>query len=758
MRYRRLVIFILSILILFSNFNFVNAEIETETEEPAYNHISLEDVIITKITDYVTFNGDSFDINHTGSRHSYDILEFTFYLDVEKDKIYDFAYDFDFIKLYGSTTITTKLVGGGRTSVFSLINNASFNSTNSLSFVSNVTGIVEFKFSISTTYEKNKANLRNFRTTAPLPDKLSNFNLYLESTVNKISATWNSVTNADFYELYLNNMFIGTVTDTNYIFQNLLHDKEYTVEVIAKSSTHSPSKSKGTIRTRNYFVGRPDGNSEVGRTWGKIIWQSVEDTNYYEVRLGNGSIIKVTDLEYTFRNLTEDTDYIAYIRQVSKNGESSDWTEVKFRTLPPLELPPPIPKGIKLVNRGLDFLEVEVYETVDADGYIFYLFGNEISKQTDRFIRIDNLEPSTNYSISVSAYNKYGNSYKAFSYFTTLNATVPSVISAESKAKRVIENGKETVHPNIQDVSWKTQNVNEGVKVSIDGIEVGIFKDINAVEINIDEIEGLEIKDFYEIEIVPVDEGGVPYKFKISTKSSGNNSLDLIVDDIKNSIGTIGKYGMILLLALLGFVILFFGILWLFSKWKLEMSTKTPDMLNDTTLNVNSPYLHEKGEGATMVDKQVAKAEKEYERIYRKTLAMNNEQTNKYLQGQKINDLKQIAKIGSIDGYSQMTKEQLANSIVSNRDEISKFIKSDLKSDGSPKLDNKSKNNKSNKNQSFLSYVVENSMKGGVNRRRGSYRKGNSNYKSNRVLQLENQILRLEKENLKLKLKKGSDS
>jgi hypothetical protein len=111
--------------------------------------------------------------------------------------------------------------------------------------------------------------------------------LVYESTVKKINVSWNSVSNAQKYKVYLNNVFQAETIDLSYTFENLIPDTDYIVKVEAAADGWAPASSTVTVRTKSYFSAPPQqGDTNVTDRTAKIQWSAVEDTKYYEVRLG----------------------------------------------------------------------------------------------------------------------------------------------------------------------------------------------------------------------------------------------------------------------------------------------------------------------------------------------------------------------------------------------------------------------------------------------------------------------------------------
>ena len=66
---------------------------------------------------------------------------------------------------------------------------------------------------------------------------------------SKIDVYWNSVSNATRYNLYLNNVYRATTTDTSYSFTGLSEYTQYTVGVSAYNANGESSISSTTVRT-----------------------------------------------------------------------------------------------------------------------------------------------------------------------------------------------------------------------------------------------------------------------------------------------------------------------------------------------------------------------------------------------------------------------------------------------------------------------------------------------------------------------------
>jgi hypothetical protein len=520
-------------------------------------------------------------------------------------------------------------------------------------FVVNKSGIKKI-YMYSVASDPNSNNVFEFEiygTTQQLESPV----LVYQSTVKKINVSWNSVSNAQKYKVYLNNVFQAETIDLSYTFENLIPDTDYTVKVEAVADGWAPASSTVTVRTKSYFSAPPQqGDTNVTDRTAKIQWSAVEDTKYYEVRLGtDGQIIQTNDLSYIFENLDAETEYTAYVRQVNLSDIASEWTVINFKTLPPPEVPPPKPDNLTLLEKGEDYIKVEVSETLYAQGYNFYLNNSKVTSQQERIYTFENLNPGTVYSVSVRAFNQYGES--RFPTGLIVQTDEPKIPTVTNVTNSWSGSGG---FPSKQTVSWDAKYVQQGFRVKVNGTEIGTYgPDVRSAEIDFNQL-GLE-PGLHEVEVVPLDQNGKSYTLKVNTKSTGNQDFDKILGYFTDGLNYIKKAGNYFLLGIISFVVLFLVIVFLFNKWKLGLITRNPEQLEANPDQALKNELVTSGDPLpnNPLDVQTYKAAKDSESGYYKQKEENGSTAKK--QGNQTSDYNR--KKGYNRSKKASTAQQAAN-------------------------------------------------------------------------------------------------
>lgn len=444
---------------------------------------------------------------------------------------------------------------------------------------------------------------------------MGDLSLVYNASVKKISLSWNDL-QADEYQVYLNNNLIETVNDTSYIIDGLSSNTLYEVKVVAKKAGYKDSVIQESVTTLNYFSQYPSSEvGDVGYNYAVVSWDTVLDAVGYEVKLGEMGEVQYLNsdvLKYRFDGLTELTDYVVYIRSIFES-DVSDWNTVNFTTLAEPEVPPPKPENLFLIEKGLDYITVEVSDTVYSDGYNFYLNNVKVHSQLERVYTYSLLEPGTTYSLAVKSYNSYGESrMSAGLIIRTDEEPIPRVTNATSSW--VDDGGSAT--PLKQKVSWQSENVVDGFKLLVDGVEVETYSADKSEAVIDFELLGLE-PGLHDIEILPI--GGQPYKLVVNTQSSGNEDMDKVLGSVQKGTNVIKTAGLYLLFGLVSFCILIFSITWLFNKWKLGLVTRNPDQIEADPDVVLKTDLVDKGDGVpnNPIDVQAYRNAKSVEKEYK---------------------------------------------------------------------------------------------------------------------------------------------
>lgn len=479
-------------------------------------------------------------------------------------------------------------------------------------------------------YKSKRIDL-NCKTLSMLPPLI-----VLSSTVKKISVSWLTVVGAKEMRLYLNNSFqpiILPVTTLFYTFDNLACNTNYNVRVEAYINSVSSTSMSADILTKNYFSAKPVGDVDVDMTTAKIKWSDILDTDYYEVKLSDSGVVSVVhDLFYDFQSLEMETSYSAFVRQVNIAGVRSDWTKIDFVTLGPPEVPPDAPSKIKVIEIDTNFIIVEVVDDdLWVDGFNFYKDNVKIVSQVGKIFKFTGLTASTTYSLSVKAYNKYGEGRFAVNTIAQSgDIKYPTVTSSSSTFTKPSSGsggsggsgsggsgGSSGSDPSKQTVSWVGIDVKSGYKILVDGQEVGTYP-ADASSADLDLVALGFSPGSHDIEIVPLDADGKGYKFKLNSQTTNNRDLDKVVGDINDGSNVLKKAGLYVVFGLILLIVLLFVISFIWYKMKLGLSTSTPEQLEADPDGVVGFELSTKKDGRKnrAMDMQLYKNAKDAESQY----------------------------------------------------------------------------------------------------------------------------------------------
>lgn len=412
-------------------------------------------------------------------------------------------------------------------------------------------------------------NYTYHKTFTTVKETLQNPHITLFSTVRKIVVSWSSVPKAEGYNLYLNgNKVISLPSNrSTYTFEDLNPNTEYKIGLEAFATDCTSGFVEEYYRTGNYYSQKPTSSVYVTQFSALVKWSDVMDTKFYEIRLGDNPVIQLpsTQTEYKFTDLVMETEYKVYVRQVNLADVVSDWTEVVFTTLGPPEVPPGKPEKLSVIEKGQDYILVEVSETAWATSYKFYLNNSLKVTQEGRTFRFEGLTKNTQYSVSVRSSNQYGDSLFPISIIVTTNDISFAQVT---RASSTWNDGS----PAKQTVKWDSKGVQQGFKILVDGKPVKEYPaGTNTGELDFDELE-LEGNN-HVIEVAPIDPGGKSYKFRTFSKGTGNQDFDKMTGKILTGNNVIKTGGMLLIYAILTFLLIFVVVLFLFNKMKLNMAT-----------------------------------------------------------------------------------------------------------------------------------------------------------------------------------------
>ncbi|WP_336784643.1 S8 family serine peptidase [Paenibacillus sp. MMO-177] len=175
---------------------------------------------------------------------------------------------------------------------------------------------------------------------------------------NAITLTWNGVSGATSYRVYLNGSNITSVSTTNYTFSGLTQGTSYTLGVAAVNTSGTSAIS--TINASTTIPGAPVAPTGLAATSTTssitLTWNAVSGATSYSLRLNGTNVTTTTLTSYTYTGLTANTTYTLGVAATNAIGTSAYSTYSKATqsvTIPALTLNTPIdvdlPSGISQV-------------------------------------------------------------------------------------------------------------------------------------------------------------------------------------------------------------------------------------------------------------------------------------------------------------------------------------------------------------------------------------------------------------------------
>lgn len=227
------------------------------------------------------------------------------------------------------------------------------------------------------------------------------------------------------YRVFLDDNHIGTSFKNSYIISGLLPGTEYSISVSALDETSNESpRSPPLIAITDFLPDTeapsiPTGLEITGITDKSITlaWQPSTDNvtvEGYKVFLDDSEVGIATETTYLFSNLNPATNYeISLIAFDASFNESPKSPDISAKTLEEPDIQPPSsPTGIKIIEvtgRNIDFQWSASTDNVSVSGYRIFLNNVENGTSTDTRYNATDLTPSTEYSITIRAFDASSN-------------------------------------------------------------------------------------------------------------------------------------------------------------------------------------------------------------------------------------------------------------------------------------------------------------------------------------------------------------
>ena len=283
-------------------------------------------------------------------------------------------------------------------------------------------------------------NLQPTETNPPTaPTALTTLNI----TETTLDLSWNAATDDTAvvgYDIYQNNILIGSTTNLLYAVDQLSPNTFYSYYIVAKdgSGNQSPPSNTVSIFTlQDTEAPNPPTSlvaSNISETSLLLNWNEAIDNIgvvAYNVYQDGSFVTTVTTSDYLVTNLTSGTTYSFYVvaRDAAGNMSSNSNTlEVTtFETNPPT-----IPLGLMISNISSTSVDLNWQASTDDIGVVAYdIYQNDVflNSVSDTFATALSLDPNTLYSYYVVARDASGNiseNSNTVSIFTLQDTEAPT--------------------------------------------------------------------------------------------------------------------------------------------------------------------------------------------------------------------------------------------------------------------------------------------------------------------------------------------
>ncbi|QZN76204.1 S8 family serine peptidase [Paenibacillus sp. DR312] len=260
-------------------------------------------------------------------------------------------------------------------------------------------------------------------TTAPA--EVSGLNIG-EVTTTSAEITWINPSDVDFEKVnvYKDNVFVGDVSGTRYVFNGLNPSTNY--ELKAKTVDANGNESVGetvTVTTKdtqpvvdttppaevsNLTLG------EVTTTTAAVSWVNPSDPDFVKSNLYlNGTPAGETPgTSYVFNGLTADTNYVLQVKTVDANGNESSGRYVMTKTMPAPDTTPPTEVGNLVVSLATEDTLTFSWENPsdpDFDHVQVFFDGQLVPNVTGNVYQATGLYPNLPYTLLVKTVDQKGN-------------------------------------------------------------------------------------------------------------------------------------------------------------------------------------------------------------------------------------------------------------------------------------------------------------------------------------------------------------
>lgn len=390
------------------------------------------------------------------------------------------------------------------------------------------------------------------------------YNLKSEMNGTKMVLTWDSVSGAAGYNVYVNNTRIGAVNTNQATLIGFSENTTYYLKVAAYNYQGREGSASSEVRfTTNVSetLSRVT-NLEVTQTNGYVTlnWSPVNRATKYQIfvdvpNFGAVNIGEVNTTNVMMRNFKDGVRYGFSIRAcqelVNGNVNYSEKSPMKYYTIDfDKDDNPPINDdnnnnnnvnvgtvtGVYVYNVGKYTANVSWDRNYNADGYEVEISKNygsfktikTATSQSDTYAYISNLDANTTYQVRVIAYKWVNGTkkYGSYSYNSRFVTEKEPVQESDIVGKQVSNLSVKNVTKYTADISWSRLDVADGYEVELSK-NYGTFKTVNTTSNTYTYLSNLDSNTTYQVRVIP-------YKWINGTKKYGSYSYSNRFDTERN--------------------------------------------------------------------------------------------------------------------------------------------------------------------------------------------------------------------------------
>ncbi|MCT4566050.1 MAG: fibronectin type III domain-containing protein [Maledivibacter sp.] len=243
-------------------------------------------------------------------------------------------------------------------------------------------------------------NIVNISTYALATPK----NLRATATETKIVASWDMVTNADSYDIKINNGPIENITDTTYTISGLVPGTQKKIMVRAVNAKGTSAYTVPiTVITKASSSDSPQNISALtAKNQITLMWEPIQGAVSYDIE-GNGAVTSaISANSYTFAELQPNTTYTYKIRVNKADGMQGQWS--KAVTVITMADAPDAPQNLT-ASSTLNSVRLSWDGAVGAVEYEVEAGGQILNAGASNNYLITGLTPNTEYTYKVRAKN-----------------------------------------------------------------------------------------------------------------------------------------------------------------------------------------------------------------------------------------------------------------------------------------------------------------------------------------------------------------